>query len=125
MKLKTFSKIDHSFHINTTNIEAKKVPTKQRQANWNEKTANREFQAKILFLSQDEIGALGNNEAELEPVPIPQSLSRLIKRFSRDQVLTERCQELIRGPKNWDFSGQRQAKTCVFVDKVYYFAEQR
>ena len=37
----------------------------------------------------------------------PQSPSGLIHRFSRGQVLAERCQDLGSGAKTWDFSGQR------------------
>ena len=47
------------------------------------------------------------------PVPNPQSPSSLIQRFSRGQVLAERCQDLGSGSKTWDFSGQRKANTWV------------
>ena len=55
------------------------------------------------------------NSIYIKPVPNPQSPSGLIQRFSRGQVLAERCQDLGSGAKTWDISGQREAKTWVFL----------
>ena len=54
------------------------------------------------------------NKVLTVPVLNPHSLSGLIQRTSRGQVLAERCQDLGSGAKTYDLSGQREAKIWVF-----------